>query len=233
MNTNLKWAYNTSWNIYNVSLISSLSLKKNYFIPPPPSKKPSIPPSLFILHWCSWLILPKITDINRWECPHFFTYICETCLYQYQFLYLSSCYCWSYVPLPLKAHLSLRLQSPDHHSFKLDRLPSHKSHRLVRMPTGSWILNARRSNAPIQTLLSPQSKPYSLPEGSCLALIMEAYWETICVSQSCGKSESLPWLPYFPHLQTGTHFVQKWTREPSISCDMGAKVPVFSPWEVM
>lgn len=155
MNTNLKWAYNTSWNIYNVSLISSLSLKKNYFIPPPPSKKPSIPPSLFILHWCSWLILPKITDINRWECPHFFTYICETCLYQYQFLYLSSCYCWSYVPLPLKAHLSLRLQSPDHHSFKLDRLPSHKSHRLVRMPTGSWILNARRSNAPIQTLLTP------------------------------------------------------------------------------
>lgn len=163
MNTNLKWAYNTSWNIYNVSLISSLSLKKNYFIPPPPSKKPSIPPSLFILHWCSWLILPKITDINRWECPHFFMYICETCLCQYQFLYLSSCYCWSYVPLPLKAHLSLRLQSPDHHSFKLWEAPlsqisltGEDAYRLMNPKCQKkQCPNPNPTKPPIQTLLTP------------------------------------------------------------------------------
>lgn len=138
MNTHLTWAGNTYWNVYSVSLVSSLShsLTQSFHISFP-LKKPPTPPSLFILAWWPWLTLHEKTYIIRWECPHILTSICETYLFQYLFLHSSSCYNRRYVSLPSKMHLSLGLQFPSHQSFKLDRLPSHTSHSLVRMPTDS------------------------------------------------------------------------------------------------
>lgn len=93
MNTYLKWACNTSWKVYSVSLASSLSHSLRQLFHTPSLSKNLLHPlpfSFSVDDLDSWLF--EETDIIRWEHPHILTSICETYLCQYLFLHPSSCY---------------------------------------------------------------------------------------------------------------------------------------------